>query len=207
MPPDAGICFREVMRGPFALGEVDPSGGERAGLRAGTELALHARLAIADVKGFVADAEHRGVLDGSVTFAPLGTDLPVRNGVFQLFTRVGASSLKQMVYRATFEHGGDAYTLHGAKHVGRQGMVHSWKETTTLYCTLHAGGDRSGRVVGAGVLRLTPAAFTTQLLSFGTVNGGGAIDRAGALSRFFLFFATELIDTYVKPRTADQRKE
>jgi cholesterol oxidase len=195
------------MRGPFALGETEPASGERAGRRAATELALHARLAIPDAKQFVRDPQHAGLLDGWVAFGPLGGDLPVRSGAFQLFTRNSGSASKLMVYRAIVERGADAYCLDGAKHVGKRGIVHSWQETTTLHCRLHAGRTPSGPVVGAGILRLSPAAFASQLLSFGTVDGRGVMDRASALARFFLFFSRELIDSYVLPRAARRREQ
>lgn len=198
--PDAGLAFREIMRGPFALGESHPPAGEGAGLRARTELALHARLSIPDVEQFVSDRDHRGALDGSVAFAPLAPHLPVRDGFFQLFTRSGRE--KSMVYRAMLTHEGVTYCLNGIKHVGNRSIFHSWQETTTLHCTLHAGDDPSGAVVGAGILRLTASAFARQLLSFSTLNGGGLSQRAKAFSRFFVFFAGELLDTYVA-RTRD----
>lgn len=192
---DAGLTFREVMRGPFALGESHPPAGARAGVRARTELALHARLSIPDVKQFVADRGHRGALDGIVVFSPLAQELAVRGGFFQLFARSGSEKL--MVYRATFPHQGSTYCLNGVKHVGNRSVFHLWQETTTLHCTLHAGEDPSGEVVGAGILRLTASAFARQLLSFSALNGGGMSQRAEALSRFFVFFAGELLDTYV----------
>lgn len=193
--PDAGLTFREIMRGPFALGESRPPAGEHAGLRARTELALYARLSIPDVKQFVADTGHRGALDGTVVFAPLAPELRMRGGYFQLFTRSGTGKL--MVYRATVMHEGSPYCLNGVKHVGNRSVFRSWRETTTLHCTLHAGEDASGEVVGAGILRLTASAFARQLLSFSTLNGGGMSQRAEAFSRFFVFFAGELLDTYV----------
>ena len=194
-PPDAGITFREVMSGPFALGVSDPLEGARAGFRARTGMSLHACLSVPDVKNFASDVHHQGVLDGDIAFAPMAPRLKVNDGLFQLFARSGDEKL--MVYRATFSHDGATYCFNGVKHVGARSIVHSWKETTTLYATLHAGTDPSGQVVGAGILRLTPAAFVKQLMSFKPVNGGRLSHKALGFSRFLMFFAGELIDTYV----------
>ena len=192
---DAGIRFREVMRGPFALGESDPREGARAGLRAGTELLLHASLSVPEVAQFASDSQHRGVLDGTIGFAPMASQLSVTDGAFQLFTR--GPDGKLMVYRATFAHRGAAYCFNGVKRLGAGGILHSWKETTTLYSTLHSGADPSGQVVGAGILRLSPAALVRQLGTFAPVRCGRLSERARGFSRFLAFFAGELIDTYV----------
>ena len=197
--PDAGVTFREVMSGPFALGASDPLDGARAGLRAGSGMSLHARLTISDVQTFAGDAHHRGVLAGEIAFTPMASRLTVHDGMFQLFARSGGNQ-KLMVYRATFAHDGATYCFNGVKHVGAGSIVRSWSETTTLYTTLHAGADPSARVVGAGVLRLTPAAFVKQLVSFAPVNGGRLSQKALGFSRFFRFFAAELIDSYVAAR-------
>jgi len=193
----AGVTFRETMSGGFALGETAPAAGERAGRTAGTQLVLRASLLIPRVKDFVADAAHRGMLDGSVSFGPLGTDLRASSGFFQLFTATDDPALKLMQYRMTFCRGAETYCLDGAKHVRRGSPLRGWSDTTTLSCRLHSGADESGPVVGAGILRLTPASFARQLISFRSVNGGTTGTQVGALVAFFNFFARELLDSYL----------
>ena len=103
------MVFRETMSGGFALGESDPAAGARRGLRDATPLVLHATLSIADVRAFVSDATHTGTLAGTVSFPPLGSDLPVASGFFRLFTRTGDPALKLMQYVLVFQCGTDAY--------------------------------------------------------------------------------------------------
>ena len=199
MATDAGLTFRETMTGGFALGESDPEHGARAGARDGTPLVLRVSLSIFSVKAFVADGEHTGVLDGSVSFTPIGVDLPASSGFFKLFTPTGDRSLKLMEYGMTFARGSDVYCLYGAKQVRRGSPLRGWRDTTTLPCRLHAGPDQAGPVVGAGIVRISPAGFASQLLSFRTVNGATLAAKARALAGFLAFFAGELADSYLRP--------
>src|SRR6185436_5399286 len=153
---------------------------------------LRVSLSIPSVKAFVADAEHAGVLDGTVSFAPIGVDLPASSGLFQLFAPTGDRSLKLMSYRMTFARGSDDYCLYGVKQVRRGSPLRGWRDTTTLLCRLHMGPDQGGPVVGAGIVRISAAGFTSQLLSFRTVNGATLAAKARALTGFFAFFAGEL---------------
>ncbi|MFL5403364.1 MAG: patatin-like phospholipase family protein, partial [Gemmatimonadales bacterium] len=87
-PSAVGITFREVMQGPFTLDATDPGEGAKRGEAAGKEatLSLHATIDIPNLDAFIADPSHGGRITGSVTFPPLGTDIPARSGVFQLFS-------------------------------------------------------------------------------------------------------------------------
>jgi len=192
-----GVAFSERMAGWFALGERDPSAGAAAGEAARTTLALEARVAIPDVRRFAADPEHAGDLGGAVTFAPLGVSMPVSSGYVRLFVASSDPELKRMVYRVTFAGPGGEHCFDGEKLVRRHSMLHGWADTTTLYGRLYAGPDATGTPVGAGVLRLTPASFARQLVSFRTLEARTLADGARALGGFFTFFAGELIDSYL----------
>lgn len=199
----AGVSFRETMSGGFALGETDPAAGARRGAREVTPLVLRASLSIADVDAFVRDTEHAGTIDGTVTFAPLGVDMAGNAGRFRLFVGTGDPELKRMEYVLTFHNDRERFCLEGAKEVRRGSPLRGWAETTTLRCRLHAGGDVSGPIVGAGVLRISFAGFVRQVLSFRTTSNA-PVAGAGALAAFLGFFAGELLDSYVWPirRTA-----
>jgi hypothetical protein len=186
------------MAGGFALGETDPARGNAAGTAAGTRLALRLSLTIPDIDRFVSDPSHSGTLEGTVTFGPLGTDLRASAGLFQLFAPTDDPSLKLMNYRVTFEHDGRRFCLDGSKQVRRGSPLGGWTATTTLLCRLYSGNEPAGPVIGAGVLRLSPAQFAGQLLSFRAVNGRAIGSKTRALAGFFTFFARELIDTYVR---------
>lgn len=197
MAAEAGLSFREVMAGGFAMGESDPVAGAGHGKRDATRLSMDAQVLIPDLARFVADPEHTGGLDARVSFAPIGEGLAAPGGVVKLFAPTPDPDLKLMVYRVTFTHAGRTYCLDGAKHVRRRRLWHSWTDTTTLFCRLHEGRDPSGPIVGAGTLRLTPLAFLRQLTTFRPLHARSLGARIGALVRFLRFFAGETIDTYL----------
>jgi hypothetical protein len=186
------------MKGGFMPQATDPVAGARAGAVAGRTLLFRVVATIPDAARFVQDPEHRGELGGSVTFDMLGADIPISGGSFQLFAPTGDPALKVMVYRAEFEHAGARYRLEGAKHVRRRSIVHSWTDTTTLFCRLHRGLDAAAPVVAAGVLRIGALDFARQLISFRTIGAPTMAGKARALATFFAFFSAELLDTYVR---------
>jgi len=191
-----GISFREAMSGPFSLDATEPHAGVDKGKAAGTVLTMNAAILIRDLDEFVEHPEHAGELVGSVTFGPLGENLPAKNGKFNLFSPAGEPKLKLMIYEMAFLANGVDYYLAGKKEVRDDRGLDLWADTTTLLTRLHKGTDASGPVVGAGVLRLG-AVDLVKLLSTVTVPGAQSIgERAAAVSKFGRFFLGELWDTY-----------
>jgi len=191
----AGLSFREMMAGGFAIGETDPIAGARKGRAAAQALELHVAVVIGSVATFAADADHRGRLEGHIRFSPLGGDLSSSDGLVQLFSRSVAGQSKRMIYQLAVNSPRGPLYFAGEKHVGDQSLLHAWQETTTLFCRMHEGSSTEGAVIGAGVLRLSAWQFARQLGSFrspGASAGAGAL----AMARFGRFFAGELIDTY-----------
>jgi hypothetical protein len=196
MAPAGGVCFRELMVGGFVMGETDPVAGEREGLRSRSFLSMHAWASIPDVARFVQDPDHAGQLTGTVSFAPLATNANTTQGEFKLFVPVQQPPGKEMVYRMCFRAEGKNFCLHGVKSVLRRSVIHSWKDTTTLFCRLHEGTAETETVVGAGTLHLSMLQFAKQLTSFRTLNAPSLAQKGRALAEFGNFFARELIDTY-----------
>jgi predicted patatin/cPLA2 family phospholipase len=194
--PKLGLAFREVMHGPFAMHELDPRAGARRGRDLRQELTLHASIEVTDIERFVSDPQHAGQLTGRVDFAPLGRDLPSKAGVFNLMAP-GDAHTKYMVYELGFEAGGQDYYLAGAKELRNQRGLDLWSDTTTLFSRLHLGRDKSGPVVGAGVLRLSPLALLRMMLTLSPRNERSLLDRAAALGKFGKFFSASLYDSYV----------
>src|SRR5262245_40306528 len=126
-----GITFKETMSGWFALGAGDPEAGADAGKAAGTKLAMHAEVTIADIDAFVADRAHPGTLAGTIDFAPLGGTLAATRGLFALFAPAEAPRTKLMVYEmATTRQGRPCY-LAGRKIVRHDRGLDLWSDTTT----------------------------------------------------------------------------
>jgi len=194
-PPDGllALTFQEVMQGPFALGAQDPEQGAQRGGTAGTTMVLNASIRIDDLDRFLNEPTHAGSLNGTIDFAPLATGIPLTGGVFNLLERTGPH-LKEFIYQAGFEHGKKTCYLDGRKYVRQDGEL--WKDTTTLYTTLHEGRDARGPVVGAGVLSLGMADFIKTLGAMRVHNARTSADGGAALMRFAKFFLGELWDSY-----------
>ncbi|MES2940665.1 MAG: patatin-like phospholipase family protein [Pseudomonadota bacterium] len=194
--PGVGVGFRETMRGGFRLGATDPRAGAAEG--AATPLSMHATIHIEDIAAFVADPRHLGGLTGHVDFAPWGRAIPAQSGVFGLFSPSGDPALTYMVYELGLRHAGEDYYLAGKKHVRLGAPWRVWGETTTLYTTLHKGSDASGEIVGAGVLRLGVPDLLRLLRTVHSVNAPAVGAGAGAIGRFFRYFASELARIYLR---------
>jgi predicted acylesterase/phospholipase RssA len=193
-----GLQFKETMKGGFSLDAVDPRDGQTKGKQANTQLAMHATVSIDDMDAFVKDANHPGRLTGTIDFAPLGMGMVANTGVFNLFKPTDDPKLTLMVYELGFEHQGEAYYLAGRKEVRDGSVFKLWPETTTLYTQLHKGADKSGPIIGAGILTLG-AVDLTKLVSTLTVTHADSFqEKIKTLGVFSGFFMRELWNTYVK---------
>jgi len=194
-----GITFKETMSGGFAIGESDPAEGARRGKAEGTILSLHADVAIDDVRRFTSEPAHAGRLTGQVEFPPFGGQIPGRDGVFNLFSPTDQPKLKLMVYELGFEREGKSYYLAGKKEVRRDSGFDLWTDTTTLFTRLHEGRDKSGAVVGAGILTLGPGDLVKLASTIRATNTRDIVEKTAAIADFTRFFLGELADSYLKP--------
>jgi predicted patatin/cPLA2 family phospholipase len=194
--PGVGVTFRETMQGGFTLGATDP----RSGATGQDVLALHATIHIEDITAFIDDPRHLSSLTGHIDFAPFGHAIPSESGAFGLFSPSGDPTLTYMVYELGFRHQGKSYYLAGKKHVHTGAPWQLWGETTTLYTLLHEGTAADGPVIGAGVLRLGVPDLFKLLATLHATNAPRSGRAAAAVWRFFKFFATELIRTYLLRR-------
>src|SRR5690606_9468920 len=170
---------------------------------AGTSLALHAAITIADLDRFIADRSHTGEISGRIDFDPFGRKLPARSGVFRLFSPTEEPHLRHMVYEVAFEHDGRPFYLAGHKRVRNDKHgADLWDDTTTLFTRLHEGPDATGPVVGAGVLRLGVPALVRMTASMKAVNASRKADRLRAIATFGGFFMGGLWDAYGPQRRA-----
>jgi len=193
-----GISFREVMSGGFALGATDPADGEKRGRSEGTEATLHAAIDIQDLDLFIKEPGHPGSLTGTLDFTPFGTGLQATSGIFNLFSPTDDPKLKLMVYEAGFQHGGKNYYFAGQKNVRQDPIFDLWKATTTLYSQLHEGTDKTGPVVGAGILTLGVRQLIDLVASMQAPGATNFTEKSEAIAKFGRFFLGELWDTYVR---------
>lgn len=195
--PTLGFTFRETMSGHFALDVTDPKAGEAAGRAAGTELAMHATILIDDLDKFITTPGHLGGLAGDIDFAPFGRAIPATRGVFNLFSPADDPKMKLMVYELAFEHDGQPYYLAGHKDVKDDPGLDLWKDTTTLFTTLHRGDNKDGPVIGAGILSLGPIELAKMVGTMHATGTDSEIEKTKALARFGKFFMGELWESYI----------
>lgn len=192
-----GIFFKETMAGGFSLDTKDPKEGKKTGNRAGNELAMHAEVTIDDIDKFIEKAEHPGHLTGSIDFPPLGFGIKAHRGVFNLFNPTDDPDMKLMIYELAFNHQGEDYYLAGKKEVHDGPFFDLWEDTTTLYTQLHKGTDKSGEVIGAGILTLGVRDLIKLVSTIEVTNKQLDTDTFSTISKFGKFFIGELWDTYV----------
>jgi cholesterol oxidase len=222
--PSVGIQFTERMTG-FLLPagfELAPGGelgrttqagqagesGEPAGTAGQERSHLEFTLTVTsdDLQGMLASPEHRARLHGTVVAPWLSPEpMTVTRGTFELLTRdLDDPGARRMSYRIPLETSdGRRYYLEGFKHIKDDPGFDVWSDTTTLFVTLHQGEDGGAPVLGKGVLRIRPKDFAKQLRTMRVTNAGSLKRRLQAARDFGRFFAGELYDTYLSPRSKD----
>ncbi|MFZ0745563.1 MAG: patatin-like phospholipase family protein [Terracidiphilus sp.] len=193
-----GFTFREKMSGGFALGETDPQTGANVGRDAGNTFTMHGTIDIEDLNSFINDPGHAGSITGSIDFAPLGLNLPSTTGVFNLFSPTNDPTMKYMVYELGFNANGASYYMAGKKEVQQAPMTDMWKATTTLYTQLYQGTDKTGPVVGAGILTLGMTDLLAMIPTMHATNANSPEQAAAATEQFGKFFLGEMWETYVQ---------
>jgi hypothetical protein len=189
----ADLVFREKMSGPLTLGETDPLAGAGKGRQ--TPFTFRATIRVDDMDAFVRDPRHLAQLDARISFTPWGEDLPVTRGTFNLFKAGDAPDTRLMVYGMTFEVDGRSYHLQGTKTIHDDRGFDLWHDTTRLYCHLHEGTSESGRVVGAGVLKLGVRDVLSIVRSMHSERHQG-MEEVEAIGKFGRFFLGTLWDVY-----------
>ena len=159
---------------------------------------MHGTITIDDIDTFLADPKHLGRLDVRMDWAPFGFDIPALGGVFNLFSPTGDPKLKLMIYEWGVTHDDRSYYFAGQKDVKVHPLWDLWNDTTTLYTTLHEGDDKTGNVIGAGILELTPGALMKMVGTFTALNADSVAESLDVIGRFGRFFLGELWDTYIK---------
>jgi cholesterol oxidase len=191
-----GITFAEMMSGGFALGETDTATGAAKG--ANDILVMHGVITIDDIDRFIADPQHLGRLDVVMDWPTFGTGLPAPGGVFNLFSPTNDPALKLMVYEWGLQHQGKDYYFAGQKNVQVHPVLEIWNDTTTLHTQLHQGKDKTGPIVGAGIISLSFPELLKMGTQFKPLNAPSPEAGLAAVTKFGKFFMGELWDTYIK---------
>ena len=203
------LAFTEEMKGYVSFDEDDFERAESDGKASDTRLMFHLTITADDLDRFLTHAQHLARAEGYVRCDALGGELPVEQGVFNLFVDDGGDvRRKRMLYRLHFADGErHPLTLTGFKVVEDDtGIDDVWADTSTLYTRVLAGHvgpveDEAAQVVATGVLHIEPLDFARQLTSFNTEPDG----RVDAVARFGALFAGDLWKVYA-PASATGRE-
>ncbi|MCA9049231.1 MAG: hypothetical protein KDA89_10915 [Planctomycetaceae bacterium] len=200
MADGIGIEFTETMRGYLSLNEHENyERGHDRGCDDGSPFEFTVTVSADNLDRFFDDPAHQAALSGTVT-APALSDEPlqVNGGSFHLFQQDPERVMtRRMNYHMPLKAAdGRSFFLEGHKIIHDDHGFDMWRDTTTLFVTLHEGDDVDGPVAGKGIVRILPADFRRQLCSMKAVNAGSKLEELKALSRFGRFFAGVLFDLY-----------
>ena len=184
-----GLTIDESLTGWIGVGRTDPVEGRLHGQVQGTSLVMRSRITIVSLSRFLEQPDHACVLEGTISFVPLGSDLPMREGVFNVFVVDPKTGERQMVYEAQFTApDGTRYFLRGIKHIHDDPGIEVVEDMTTLFTTIYVGDNDRGAVFGAGQL-FFKLATTPEFLWSLDVTGETWFGQAMAAKVAFLSFA------------------
>jgi len=197
-----GVTFTERMAGwaaPSADGDTEA--GERRGRADGTPLEFVLTVHIDDLEALLRDPATPGSLSGTVTAPVLSPQrLRVADGTFRLMqedpTHVDTWHMRYSMRLVSED--GEEFGFEGTKYLHDRSGFDAWGDTTTLYVTI-TGGDNLGRVVAAGIMRLTAVDFARQLTTMRVSGVGGSLEATRWLARFSTRFLRSLGGVYGGP--------
>ena len=134
--------------------------------------------------------------------ALIGLYVPISRRIVALTMAFGAGALiSALAFDLTEEafnaSNGKPYYMAGEKKVKQGPITEVWKATTTLYTQLHEGNDKTGAIVGAGVLTLGLGDLLAMVPTMHPTNTTSPAEAAETVAQFGKFFLGEIWDTYV----------
>ncbi|HWS15605.1 MAG TPA: DUF362 domain-containing protein [Candidatus Methylomirabilis sp.] len=188
------------MGGHVGIDESEPLAGSARGQRDATPLAFDVEIRIDDLGRFLRVADHAAQLSGTVTFEPLGDRIPIRDGVFNLFTVDARTGIRRMTYAFRFTAAdGQVYFLHGHKEIHDDpGALDVVPDMTTLFTTLHRGPDEQAPVYAAGVLTFDLKKAPALVASMKVEGTNSLLQKAAAYTAFASFAYGALRDEYLQ---------
>ena len=194
------LRFQETMGGHVGIDEPEPLAGAARGQRENTPLRFDVEIRIEDLGRFLRVADHAAHLSGTVTFEPLGGRIPIRDGVFNLFTVDPRTGIRRMTYAFRFTAAdGQLYFLHGHKEIHDDpGALDVVPDMTTLFTTLYRGPDEQSPVYAAGVLTFDLKKAPALLASMKVEGTNSLLRKVAAYTAFASFAYGALRDEYLQ---------
>jgi cholesterol oxidase len=203
-PARIGVRFSESMSGYFSTKVTDDSQdayqrASQQGRIDGSPFQFILTIISDDLEHTISDVNFVSPMLGSVTAPALSSQpLAVTDGQFNYFLldpdRVETKRMQYKMKLTSTE--GNTYYFYGFKVIHDDPGVDSWKDTTTLYITVHEGDSMDGRVIGKGILRIPVASFMRQVTTMQVTNARGFTERLEAMIKFGRFFGGQIVDSY-----------
>jgi uncharacterized protein (DUF362 family) len=203
-----GIRFSETMSGYLAVGVEDFEEGEKKGKEQDNALSFDVTIEIESVSDFIKLSGQEAKMSGTVSYKPLGQNLPIHEGVFTLFKPDEASGTRQMTYSFWFTgNDGVDYSLYGYKVIHDDPGIDVLEDMTRLFTRIYKGKQVEGAPIGSGILIFHLLSFPSMLASFEVTNTLSPITKIRTISAFVKFCYGEISDTYLRTPIYDTRYE
>jgi uncharacterized protein (DUF362 family) len=191
--PGPGIKFKETMKGFIKIGSTDPIQGFDQGKEEDTEFILNAEIIVDDIDKFITLSSRTATLKGKVNFAPLGKDMEIQEGKFNLFSTLEGK--RKMIYDFLFlSEDNNTYRFKGEKFL----VDEPWEfdllaDMTTLYSKIYNG---EGKQIAAGILKFELSDGAQLLTSMEVTNAKTRCEKMRAMIKFFSFIYKETRNEY-----------
>jgi cholesterol oxidase len=199
-----GIQFTEAMKGYFSTDEKESFEiGERLGKESASVFEFTLSVTSNDVETMLNDKNHQADLEGVVKAPALSSKpLTISDGIFNLFVdEVADVPTKLMKYRMLMHsQEGKSYYFYGYKVVRDDKGFDMWKDTCTLFITVHNGEDETAPVLGKGILVIKTADFAKQMTTMKVLNAESKLDELKIMTQFGKYFSGSLYDIYIKSK-------
>jgi len=203
-----GIRFSETMSGYLAVGVEDFEKGEKKGKEQDNALSFNVTIEIENVPDFIKLSGQEAKMSGTVSYKPLGQNLPIHEGVFTLFKPDEASGTRQMTYSFWFTgNDGVDYSLYGYKVIHDDPGIDALEDMTRLFTRIYKGKQVEGAPIGSGILIFHLLSFPSMLASFEVTNTLSPITKIRTISAFVKFCYGEISDTYLQTPVYNTRYE
>ncbi|MBI3329268.1 MAG: hypothetical protein HYZ81_21520 [Nitrospinae bacterium] len=172
------------------------------GRRRNNRLSFRVRIRIDDLQAFLDDPDHTAHLEGRIDYGALGTNLPIHDGLFNLFSMDPEAKMRKMLYRFSFTtDSGQTYCFDGEKEIHRERTIlEGFPDMTTLFTIIHHGPTSGGKEAGAGVLKVPLDTLVEMVRSTEVLGAATLWEAIGARARFLGFVSRELLQTYLLER-------
>ncbi|MFA6148160.1 MAG: DUF362 domain-containing protein [bacterium] len=194
------LRFQETMGGHVGIDEPEPLAGSARGQRENTPLRFDVEIRVEDLGRFLRVPDHSAQLSGTLTFEPLGGRIPIRDGVFNLFSVDPRTGIRRMTYAFRFTAAdGQVYFLHGHKEIHDDpGALDVVPDMTTLFTTLYRGMDGQAPIYAAGVLTFDLKKAPALAASMTVEGTNSLLQKMAAYSAFASFAYGALRDEYLQ---------